>query len=192
MSFILKLIPGGKTARLVLGIALLAGISWGVHFVYTWYQRTNSVAVSPATVGLALNSPDGEEAFTALSLTSMQPGADDYVGVTVANTGTADFSFSMSSTPSGDGTLDRDLKIGVAVVPAGGCTSSGYAAGTPLYRDARGLSGATVRRSRSPPETVSTCAFMCSCRWPCRSQSWADRRRTRWTSLPSSEFDCVK
>ena len=158
MSFILKLIPGGKTARLVLGIALLAGISWGVHFVYTWYQRTNSVAVSPATVGLALNSPDGEEAFTALSLTSMQPGADDYVGVTVANTGTADFSFSMSSTPSGDGTLDRDLKIGVAVVPAGGCTSSGYAAGTPLYRDARGLSGATVR---AQPLAAGDSEYLC-------------------------------
>ena len=158
MSLILKLIPGGKTARLVLGIALLAGISWGVHFVYTWYQRTNSVAVSPATVGLALNSPDGEEAFTALSLTSMQPGADDYVGVTVANTGTADFSFSMSSTPSGDGTLDRDLKIGVAEVPAGGCTSSGYAAGTLLYRDARGLSGATVR---AQPLAAGDSEYLC-------------------------------
>jgi len=88
----------------------------------------------------------------------MQPGADDYVGVTVANTGTTDFSFSMSSTPSGDGTLDRDLKIGVAVVPAGGCTSSGYAAGTPLYRDARGLSGATVR---AQPLAAGDSEYLC-------------------------------
>jgi hypothetical protein len=144
VSFLLKLIPGGKWARLALGIALLAGISWVVHFGYNLYRSTNSVSVSPATVGLALNSPDGEEAFTAMSLTSMQPGADAYVGVTVANTGSADFSFSMSSTPSGDGALDGDLRIGVAVVPAGSCTSSGYAAGTVLYRDARGLSGAAI------------------------------------------------
>jgi hypothetical protein len=145
VSFLLKLIPGGKTARLALGIALLAGISWVVHFVYTWYRHTNSVTVSPVTVGLALNSPDDEEAITALTMTGLQPGASAFVGVTVANTGTAGFWFTMSSTPSGDGSLGRDVRIGVVAVPAGGCTSSGYAAGTSLYRDARGLSGASLK-----------------------------------------------
>jgi hypothetical protein len=144
VSFLLKLIPGGKTARLALGIALLAGISWLAHFVYTWYRTTNSVTVSPASVGLALNSADDEEAYTALTMTSMQPGANDYVGVTVANTGPSDFWFTMSSTASGDGSLDSDLRVGVAAVPAGSCTSSGYAAGTSLHRDTRGLSGASI------------------------------------------------
>jgi hypothetical protein len=144
VSLLLKLIPGGKTARLVLAIGLLAGIAWVVHFVYTWYRSTNTVTVSPASVGLALNSPDDEEAYTALTMTGMQPGANAYVGVTVANTGTSDFWFSMSSTASGDGTLDGDLRVGVAVVPAGSCSASGYAAGTSLHRDARGLSAASV------------------------------------------------
>lgn len=145
MSFLLKLIPGGNIARLALGIAVLAGISWVVHFGYNLYKTTNSVTVSPASVGLALNSPVGEEAIAAVTMTSMQPGANAYVGVTVANTGTSDFWFTMSSTPSGDGSLDRELRVGVAVVPAGNCTSSGYASGTSLYRDASGLSAASIR-----------------------------------------------
>jgi hypothetical protein len=145
VSFLLKVIPGGKTARLVLGVALIAGISWVVHFAYTLYRTTNSVTVSPATVGLTLNSPDGEEAYTALTMTSMQPGANAYVGLTVANTGTADFWFTMSSTASGDGSLDHDLKVGVAVVPAGSCTPAGYPAGTSLQRDTAGLSGASIK-----------------------------------------------
>jgi hypothetical protein len=144
VSFILKLIPGGKTARLALGVALLAGIFWVVHWGYNLYRTTNSVTVSPATVGLALNSPDDEEVYSALTLTSMQPGANAYVGVTVANTGTSDFYFAMSSTVSGDGALDSDARIGVAAVAAGSCTSSGYASGTSLHRDARGLSAASV------------------------------------------------
>jgi hypothetical protein len=144
VSFILKLIPGGKTARLVLGIAVLAGISWVVHFAANLYKTTDSVTVSPASVGLALNSPDDEEAFTSLSLTSMQPGANAYVGMTVANTGTADFWFSMSGTASGDAGLARDLRVAVAEVPAGGCSPSGYPAGTSLHRQSRGLASASV------------------------------------------------
>jgi hypothetical protein len=144
VSFILKLIPAGKKARIVLAIVLLLGISWVVHFVYNLFQTTNSVAVSPVAVGLALNSPDDQEAFTALNLTSMQPGADEYVGMTVANTGTADFWFNMASTPSGDSSLGKDLLVGIAAVPAGNCSSSGYAAGTFLHRDSRGLVNASI------------------------------------------------
>jgi hypothetical protein len=158
VSFLLKLIPGGKTARLVLGVALIAGISWVIHFVYTWYTSTNSVTVSPATVGLAVNSADGEEGYTALTMTGMQPGANAYVGVTVANTGTADFWFTMSSTASGDGSLDRDLKIGVAVVPVGNCTSLGYAAGTSLEHDTRGLSRASIK---AQPLAAGDSEYLC-------------------------------
>lgn len=145
MSFILKLIPGGKTARLALAIALVAGISWVVHYAYTLYQTKNSVTVSPATVDLSLNRPDGAEALATLTMTGMRPGADAYVGVTVANTGTSDFWFTMSSTASGDGILGTNLTFGMAVVPSGGCNASGYASGTALYRDARGLSVASVK-----------------------------------------------
>lgn len=116
------------------------------------------MTVSPATVGLALNSPDDEEAYSALTLTSVQPGANAYVGVTVANTGSSDFWFAMSSTASGDGGLDSDARIGVAAVPAGGCTSSGYAAGTSLYRDTRGLSAASVR---AQPLAAGDSEYLC-------------------------------
>jgi hypothetical protein len=144
VSFLLKLIPGGKTARLALAVVLLAAISWVVRFGYNLYKTTNSVTISPASVGLALDSPDDEEAFTVLTMTSMQPGADAYVGMTVANTGGADFWFSMSSTPSGDGGLSGDVRIGVAEVAAGGCSPSGYPAGTALHRDSRGLASASI------------------------------------------------
>jgi hypothetical protein len=158
VSFLLKLIPGGKTARLALAVALLAVISWGVHYVWNRYRHLNTVTVSPATVGLALNSPDDEEAITSVSLANMQPGANAFVGVTVANTGSADFRFTMSSTASGDGGLDKDVRIGVASVPAGGCNSSGFAAGTMLYRQARGLSGASVR---AQPLAAGDSEYLC-------------------------------
>jgi hypothetical protein len=158
VSFLLKLIPGGKTARIALAVAVLAGTSWCVHYVWNRYQHLNTVTVSPATVGLALNSPDDEEAITSVSLADMQPGANAFVGVTVANTGGADFWFTMSSTASGDGGLDKDVRVGVAAVPAGSCDASGYASGTLLYREARGLSGASVR---AQPLAAGDSEYLC-------------------------------
>jgi hypothetical protein len=140
---LLKLIPGGKQARLIIGIAFLAVIAWAVHVVLGYYHRYNSAAFSPGTVSLALNSPTGEAEYTALSLTGMMPGADVYVGLTVANEGSTTFKYSMTSTASGDGTLSKDIRIGVAAVAGNGCSSSAYSSGASLLRDTAGLSNAS-------------------------------------------------
>jgi hypothetical protein len=142
--FLLKLVPGDKKARLILAVAALAGISWLVHFAWTMFRHLNTVTMSPATVGLALNSPDDETGIASLSLTNMQPGANAYIGLTVANTGSADFWLTMSSTASGDAGLAGDLRVGIAVAPAGACDASGYAAGTVLRRQTQGLANLSI------------------------------------------------
>lgn len=139
MRFILKLIPGNKEARLVLGVVVLVAIAWAVHAVLGLFHRYDSASFSAGTVNLALNTPTGEDQITAMSLSGMQPGADVYVGLAVVNAGGAGFRYSMTTTPSGDGILDKDLMIGVAAVPDSGCGSSAYTGGTMLLRDVTGL-----------------------------------------------------
>jgi hypothetical protein len=144
VRFILKLIPGGNQARLVLGVVVLVGIAWVVHAVQGFFHRYNSASFSTGTVDLALSTQGGsQDQLTAMSLSGMQPGADVYLGLSVVNTGSAGFRYNMIATPSGDGSLGKDLKIGVAAVPDSGCGASAYAAGTPLLRDVAGLSSAS-------------------------------------------------
>lgn len=143
MRFILKLIPGGKEARLVLGVALLVAIAWAVHAVLGFFHRYNSASFSASTIDLALNTQTGEDQITAMSLSDMMPGGEVYVGLSVVNTGGTAFRYSMTATPSGDGTLDKDLRVGVAAVPDSGCGSSAYAGGTTLLREVAGLSRAS-------------------------------------------------
>jgi hypothetical protein len=142
--FLLKLIPGGQKARLILAVALLAVISWVVHFAWNLFRHLNTVTMSPATVGLTLNSPDDETGIASLTMTNMQPGANAYVGLTVANSGSADFWLTMTSTASGDGGLAGDVRVGIAVAPAGACDATGYPAGTVLRRPAQGLANLSI------------------------------------------------
>jgi hypothetical protein len=144
VNFLRKLIPGGKKPRLILAGSLLVFVLWLVHGAKGMFGQGDTVSFSTPTVSLALDSPTGEEAYTALSLSNMVPGGDVYLGLTVTNTGAAGFRYSMSSTASGDGTLAKDLWIGIAVTDGTGCSSSDYSSGVPLMSDKAGLSQAVI------------------------------------------------
>lgn len=162
MRFILKLIPGGKEARLVLGVVVLAGIAWAVHAALGFFHRYSSASFSAGTVDLALSTQDQ---LTDLSLSGMQPGADVYLGLSVVNTGGTGFRYNMIATPSGDGSLDKDLKIGVATVPDSGCGSSAYTAGTALLRDVAGLSSASFTGRSLAASTTDYLCFHVKLPW---------------------------
>lgn len=165
MRFVLKLIPGGKEARLVLGVAVLVVIAWAVHTVLGLFHRYDSAVFSTGTVDLAVNTQTGEEQITAMSLSGMRPGADVYLGLSVVNTGSTGFRYSMTATPSGDGSLGEDLRIGVAAVPDGGCGSSAYAAGTVLLRDVGGLSRAAFTGRSLASSTTDFLCFHVKLPW---------------------------
>lgn len=141
VKFLLKLEK--RTLMLVL-TAVLVAVIWGVHAGLSWLHRVNSATFSPATVGLTVESQSGSDMYTVLNLTSLYPGASLYVGLTVANMGSGDFTYSMVSTPSGDGKLATDVRIGIAQVMAGSCNSGGFALGDELGGEASGLSNAAV------------------------------------------------
>jgi hypothetical protein len=143
---------------MILGVAILVAIAWVAHVAFGMFRHVNSAALSNATVGLALNSPNGEDAYTDLSLSNVQPGADMYVGLTVANTGGSDFRYSMSSTASGDAKLARAVRIGIVVVASGGCGAAGYAAGVQVLRDAADLDRASIGVRALP---ASSSEYLC-------------------------------
>jgi len=144
VGFLLKLIPGGNKARFAVGVALLVAIAWAVHAVFGVIHRYNSGSFTTGTVDLALNTQNEEDQYTALNLNGMMPGGDVYLGLSVVNTGAGGFRYSMSAAPSGDGTLDKDLRISIAAVPASGCGSSAFTAGTSVLRETAGLSRAAI------------------------------------------------
>jgi hypothetical protein len=150
---------------MILGVAILVAIAWVAHVAFGLFRHVNSVALSSATVGLALNRPNGADAYTDLSLSNVQPGADIYVGLTVANTGSSDFRYSMSSTPSGDAKLARGVRIGIAAVSSGDCGSAGYAAGTPVLRDTAGLARASVGERSLPASSSELLCFHLRLPW---------------------------
>jgi hypothetical protein len=141
LKFLLKL---EKRTLMIVGAAVLVAVLWGVHIGLSWLHRVNSATLSPATVGLTADNQTGADVYTVLNVTSLYPGASLYVGLTVANVGSSNFTYGMVSTASGDAKLAADVRIRVAEVPAGACSSSGFATGTSLGGETRGLSSPAI------------------------------------------------
>jgi hypothetical protein len=141
VRFLLKL---PRRALLLSGAVLVVVILWGVHMGLGWLHRVNSASFTLATVGLTVNNDAGSDEYTALNLTSVIPGASLYTGLTVANTGSSGFRYSMSTTASGNAQLASSVRISIAAVPVGGCNSSAFASGTVLFSEARGLPSASI------------------------------------------------
>jgi hypothetical protein len=138
VKFLLKL---PKRTLMLAGAGVLVVILWGIHAGLGWLHRVNSASFSPAAVSLTVDNGTGSDEYTALNLTSLYPGASLYAGMTVANTGSGDFTYCMVSTASGDARLAADVRISVADVAAGACNSAGFAAGISLAGESRGLAG---------------------------------------------------
>jgi len=138
VKFLLKL---PRRTLMLVGLGAVVVVLWGIHVGLSWLHRVNSASFSPTAVGLTADNQTGSDQYTALNLTSLYPGASLYVGLTVANLGTGDFTYSMVSTGSGDAKLAADVRIAVADVAAGACNSSGFATGVSLGGESPGLSG---------------------------------------------------
>ncbi|HLJ99960.1 MAG TPA: hypothetical protein VKU39_08655 [Streptosporangiaceae bacterium] len=137
MKFVLGLLSSTKV-RIALAV-LVVIVGWqAVRKGVSVFRPVNMASFSSASVGLTLDSPTGNEAYSSLDLTHLLPGADIYMGLDVQDSGSSGVQYGMVTTSSGDGTLDKDLVVGVAVVTAG-CDSGVYAAGTILYAEHAGL-----------------------------------------------------
>ena len=143
MGFLLKLIPGGKAARLVLLAAMVVGGYLAYRWVSSFVNRINTASFETPAVSLALNQT-ADAGYTALDISNIWPGANIYTGLNVANTGGAGFRYSMVSTPSGDGGLDADLRVSIAAVQNGGCNAAAFAGGMLLERERAGLGSAAL------------------------------------------------
>jgi hypothetical protein len=137
VGFVLGLL-GHKLVRVVIVVVVVV-LGWtAVNKGISLFRSVNSASFSTASLSLTADDATGGEAYSALDLTHLAPGADIYMGLSILNSGGTDFRYAMVTTSSGDGTLDKDLRVGVAAV-AGGCDSGAYSAGTKLYNDHQGL-----------------------------------------------------
>jgi hypothetical protein len=148
VKFVLGLL-GNKMVRVAL-VVLVVILGWmGVKKGIALFHSVNSASFTTPSVSLTLDTPTGNEEYSALNLTSLAPGANIYMGLTITNSGSSGFRYGMVTTSSGDETLDKDLRIGVAAVSSG-CNPGVYSAGTRLYSDRPGLDRAAFA-ARSLP-----------------------------------------
>lgn len=142
VKFVLGLLSNTKVRIVIAVLVLIVGwriVGKGVSL----FRSVNTASFSTATISLSLDSSAGSEAYTSLDLTHLLPGADLYLGLTVRDAGGSDLTYGMVTTATGDGTLDKDLVVGVAAV-SGPCDAGAYPAGTTLYAEQRGLDSATI------------------------------------------------
>jgi hypothetical protein len=156
VKFVLGLL-GGLKGKLIIGALVLALGWWGVHKGVAMFRSVNTASFTTSAVSLTLDSGTGGERYSALDMSHLAPGADLYVGLSVDNSGSSGMRYGMVTTPSGDGVLAKDLRIGVAAV-SGGCDAGAYAAGTRLYGEGQGLAGAVFTgRPLSPGAADHLC-----------------------------------
>lgn len=137
MKIVLGLLGNTKVR---VGLAVLVVIvGWKlVGKGVSMFRSVNTASFSTTAVGLTLDVPEGNEAYSSLDLTHLLPGADIYLGLDVRDSGSSGVQYGMITTSSGDGTLAKDLVVGVAAVSSG-CDSEAYTAGSMLYPDHQGL-----------------------------------------------------
>lgn len=140
---LIKLLVGSVERLVIAAIILLVAGTWVVHKGISMIRSVNTASFTTKTVTLSLSGA-GNETYTALNMSGMQPGANLYVGLTVTNGGSSDFAYNMVTTPSGDGSLTNDLSVGVVSLTGPSCSSSAYSSGVKVYPDQRGLAGAAV------------------------------------------------
>ena len=137
--------PSSRRVRALLALGPLVGLSW----VGAYAAFTDSVDVttsfSTGSIQIRANDQSGTVAFTSLSATGMIPGAVRYAPLRITNSGSADFSYSMTTATSGSAPLAGALTNGIRVVPSATCTATEYnASTTTLHAEAAGLGAAAI------------------------------------------------
>ena len=138
-----------KTRLLLCGGAL-SGMIWAGTFATFTDSGTAQSTFTAGTVDLVLSADtDDAYAFTSIEMSNMKPGDVTYAPLTIANTGTLGFSYSMStSATNGDSKGLRDqLVLGIKkVANAAACDSAGvgYAASIDVLTAEGALSGGAI------------------------------------------------
>jgi predicted ribosomally synthesized peptide with SipW-like signal peptide len=123
-----------RKIKVVLALGSLSSAVWASTFATFTDSATATSTFTAGTVDLVLSGDtDDAYAFTSLESSNLKPGDVVYAPLTVANTGSLGFSYSMSSaSTNGDSKALRDtLKLGAKVVAnSAACDSAGvgYAA----------------------------------------------------------------
>lgn len=117
-----------KTRFLLCGGALL-GMIWAGTFATFSDSGTASSTFTAGTVNLLVGGEaDDDYAFTSIEMSNMKPGDVKYAPLTIANTGTLGFTYSMATSATNVGTtgLRDQLQLGIKkVANAAACDSAG-------------------------------------------------------------------
>ncbi len=151
--------PSSRKVRAMLAIGPLVGLSWlGAYAAFTDSVDVTS-SFSTGSIQIRANDQSGTVAFTSLSMSNMIPGAVRYAPLRIANSGTADFTYAMTTATSGSGVLAGALTIGIKAVPSATCTATEYTASrTVVYAEAAGLGGAAIA---ARPLAAGASEFLC-------------------------------
>lgn len=120
--------------RAILCLGSVSGLAWAGTFATFTDSGTSSSTFTAGTVDLVVGGDtDDAYAFTSIEMGNMKPGDVKYAPLTIANTGTLGFTYSVAtSTSNADGKgLAAQLTLGVKkVANEAACDSAGvgYAA----------------------------------------------------------------
>lgn len=152
-----------KTRILLCGGALTSLVWAGTYATFTDSGTANSTFTA-GTVDLLLNAEaDDAYAFTALEMTNMKPGDVRYAPLTIANSGSLGFTYTMATSATNADTkaLRDQLTLGVKkVTDAATCDSVGvgYAASLDTMTASGALSaGAVASRSLAAGASEVAC-----------------------------------
>ena len=137
-----------RRIKVVLALGTLSSAAWASTFADFTDSATATSTFTAGSVDLVLNGDTSDAyAFTTLQSSNMKPADVVYAPLTVANTGSLSFSYSMaSSSTNGDAKALRDtLEMGVKLVAnAGACDAAGYAASATTIRAQAAINNATT------------------------------------------------
>ncbi len=142
--------PRLRKARLLVSLGSLSGLVWAGTFATFTDSGTADSTFTAGTVDILLSGEtDDAYAFTSLEMANMKPGDVKYAALTVANSGTLGFSYTMatSATNTDSKGLRDQLTLGVKKV-ASTCDATTYTASSDVLTASGALSaGAIASRS---------------------------------------------
>lgn len=152
--------------KAVLALGSLSGALWAGTFA-TFTDTQDAVSTfSAGTVDLRLNADATTSySWTALSLSSMKPGDNNYRPLTVSNNGTLSYGYTMASSATDTDTkaLRDQMTFGMKLVAnAGACDATGYGASSTTVVAVGALSAAAIASSRTLAAGASEvlCAYV--------------------------------
>ena len=150
--------------RMVLCLGSVSGLAWAGTFATFTDSGTSSSTFTAGTVDLVVGGDtDDAHAFTTLEMSNMKPGDVKYAPLSIANTGSLGFSYSMttSATNADSKGLRDQLTLGVKkVIDAAACDSAGagYAASVDTLTASGALSaGAIASRTLTAGSSEVAC-----------------------------------